>query len=209
MLPCCCKHRSPAGTCSPELFSTAVDNSALANPNRRGRLPSPGNTHTPLGAHRRLALGEATSPNRSNDGSSTRSPCTGGGGERPRVADRPDEDGPDDQFDLETFLNTLTASDQPMLKQFGVCLKAKGETISVLQQQVKAVENKCSTQEAIRNYENTSRSGFRFHPDDVGDLLDTFVVPHIRDLDDQRFFQNLDMANAKAEDFSRAFSMVT
>ena len=69
------------------------------------------------------ALGQANSSNRSNDGSPARSPRTSGGGGRPHVADCPDEDGLDDQFDLETFLNTPMASDHPMLKQFGVYLK--------------------------------------------------------------------------------------
>ena len=35
----------------------AVDNSGPANPNRRGRLPSPGNARTPRGARRPLDLG--------------------------------------------------------------------------------------------------------------------------------------------------------
>ena len=93
------------------------------------------------------------------------------------------------------------------LKQFGAYLKAKDATIFVLQRPVKTSENKRLTQEAIRNYENTGRSGFHFPPDDVGDLLDTFVIPHIRDLDDQRYFQNLDITSAEAEDLSRAFSI--
>ena len=100
----------------------AVDNLAAANPNRRGQSIS-GNTRAPRGARRRLALGEANSSNRSNDGSPARSPRTSGGGGRPHVADCPDEDGLDDQFDLETFLNTPMASDHPMLKHFGVYLK--------------------------------------------------------------------------------------
>ena len=68
-----------------------------------------------------------------------------------------------------------------MLKQFASYLKAEDETISVLQQQVKTEQNKHATQEAIRH---TGRSRFRFHHDDIGDLLHTFVTPHIRDLDD-------------------------
>ena len=43
----------------------------------------------------------------------------------------------------------------------------------------------------------------------VGDMLDTFVIPHIRDLDNRRYFQNLDIATAEAEDLSRAIFMVT
>ena len=40
-------------------------------------------------------------------------------------------------------------------------------------------------------------------------MLDTFVIPHIRDLEDQRYFQRLDIATAETEDLSRAISMVT
>ena len=127
-------------------------------------------------------------------------PRDGGGGRRPRVANLLDEDGPDNDFNPETFLGTLSASDQPMLHQFGACLKAKDETNSVLQQQVKNEQNKRATQEAIRNYEDTSRSEFRFQPDDISNLLHTFVIPHIRDLDDQQYYYNLDMATAQAED---------
>ena len=71
-----------------------------------------------------------------------------------------------------------------MLKQFGTFLKAKDETISALQQQIKTSENNRLTQEAILDYEDTGRCGFHFHPDDVGDVLGTFVFPHIRDLSD-------------------------
>ena len=148
---------SPFGTRIPQLFPAAVDNSGPANPNCRGRSPSLSNARTPPSARRRLALGEAVSPNRSNDGSSARSPRNGGGGGRPPIADCPDEDGPDNDFNPETFLSTLPASDQ--LQQFGAYLKAKDETISVLQQQVKSAENKRSTLEAVRNYEDTGRSG--------------------------------------------------
>ena len=64
------------------------------------------------------------------------------------------------------------------------------------------------TQEAIRNYEDTGRSGFCFHHEDIGDLLHTFVNPHIRDLDDQRYYYNLDMATAELKDLPRAISML-
>ena len=57
-------------------------------------------------------------------------------------------------------------------------------------------------QKAICNYEDTYRSGFQFHPDDIDDLLHTYVIPHIRDSDDQRYYYNLDMATAEAEDLS-------
>ena len=68
--------------------------------------------------------------------------------------------------------------------QFGAYLKAKDETISFSQLQVKDEQNKRAMQEAIRNYD-TGRSGFRFHHEDIGDLLHIFVTPYIRDLDDQ------------------------
>ena len=106
------------------------------------------------------------------------------------------------------MLGTLAPSDQPMLKQFGTYLKAKDETIFVLQQQVKTEQNKHATQEAIRNYEDTGGFGFCFHPQDLSDLLHTFVIPHIRDLDDQRYYYNLDMATVEPEDLSQAISMV-
>ena len=120
-----------------------VDNSAAARPNRRGHLPAPSTARTPRGARRRLDLADANSPNRPNDGSRARSPRTSGGGGRPCVADHPDEDGSDNDFNLDTFLSTLPASDQLMLKQ--LYLKAKDETISVLQQQVKNEQNKRAT----------------------------------------------------------------
>ena len=65
-----------------------------------------------------------------------------------------------------------------MLKQFGAYLKAQDETISVLQQQVKTEQNKRAAQEAIRNYEDIGISGVCFHPEDIGHLLHTFVIPH-------------------------------
>ena len=55
---------------------------------------------------------------------------------------------------------------------------------------------------------DTGRSGFRFHQKDVGDLLHTFVISHIRDLDDQRYYYNLHMATTKPEGLSQAISMV-
>ena len=116
---------SPSGNRIPAVFSGAMGNSAAANPNRRGRSPSPGTNRTLPVARRRLALGDANSPNRSNDGSGARSPCTGGGRRRPNVADQPDEDGPDNDFNPETFLNTLAASDQPMPKQFARILRPR------------------------------------------------------------------------------------
>ena len=112
-----------------------MDNSYVANPNRRGRLPSL-HTGSPRDrtSRRRLDLGATSSPNRSDDGSSARTPRTDGGGWRSNVEVQPDEDGPDNDFNPDTFLNTLEAFDQPMLEQSASYLKAKDETISVLQQ---------------------------------------------------------------------------
>ena len=81
----------------------AVDNLAAANPNRRGRSPSPGNARTFRSARRRLALDEAASSDRSSDGSRTQSPCNGGGGGRPCVVDRPGEDGLDNDYNQRHF----------------------------------------------------------------------------------------------------------
>ena len=83
-------------------------------------------------------------------------------------------------------MNTPEASDEPMLKQFASYLKAKDETISVLQEQVKSEQNKRATQEAIRNYEDIGRSSFLFHPHDLADLFTplsslTFVTKTIND----------------------------
>ena len=94
-------------------------------------------------------------------------------------------------------MDSLKASDQPMLKQFAAYLSAKDKTIPALQQQ-----DKRKTQEAICNYEDTGGSSFCFHPDDIGDLLHTFIIPHICDLDNQQYYYNLDMATAKPEDLS-------
>ena len=84
----------------------------------------------------------------------------------------------------------------------GAFLKAKDETISALQQQLKTSENNRLTREAIRNYEDTCRSGLHFHPDDVGDVLGTYIFPYIRDFKDQQYFKKLDIASAKPEDLS-------
>ena len=64
-------------------------------------------------------------------------------------------------------------------------------------------------QEAIRDYNDTRRSSFCFHPDDISDLLHTFIIPHIRDLDDRQYYFDLDMDTAKHEDLSCGISMVT
>jgi hypothetical protein len=78
-------------------------------------------------------------------GSGARTPRTGGGDRRPNVEDQPDEEGPDNDFNPDAFLDSLKASDQPMLKQFVAYLSAKDETISVLQQHVKTEQSKRAT----------------------------------------------------------------
>ena len=124
-------------------------------------------------------------------------PHTGGGGRRRNIMGQPAEEGPANNYNLDVFLDSLKASDQPMLKQFAAYLSAKDETISALQQQVKAEQEKRKMQEAICNYKDTHRSSFCFHPDDIGNLLHTFIIPHICDLDDQHYYSDLDMATAK------------
>ena len=81
--------------------------------------------------------------------------------------------------------------------------------ISDLQQQVQFEQEKRRTQEAIRDYDDTGRSSFYFHPEDIGDLLHTFIFPHIRDLADRQYYFDLDMETAKPEDLSRGISMVS
>ena len=39
-------------------------------------------------------------------------------------------------------------------------------------------------------------------------MLDTFVIPHICDFEDPRYFEKLSFASAEAKDLSRANSMV-
>ena len=145
-------------------------------------------------------MGAASSPNRSDDGSGAQTPRTGGGDWRHNVEGQPAEEGPDNDYNPDEFLDSLKASEQPMLLQMAAYLSAKDETIAALQQQVKAEQDKRRTQEAIRNYEDTGRSTFRFHPEDLGSLFDTFITPHISDLDDQQYHSDLDMATAKPED---------
>ena len=187
----------------PALFSAEMDNSAAGQPGRRGRSPASraGLPRTPArNSRRRLDLVADGTPNRSDDGSGVRTPRTSGGDRRPNVEGQPVEDGPDDDYNPNEFLDSLKASEQPMLLQMAAYLSAKDETIAALQQQVKAEQDKRKTQEAIRNYEDTGRSSFRFHPDEIADLMHTFVIPHIRDPDDQRYYHNLDMATALPED---------
>ena len=95
------------------------------------------------------------------------------------------------------------------MRKFAAYLSAKDKAISTLEQQVKSEQDKRRTQEAIRDYDDTGRSSFSFHPEDVGDLLHTFIIPHIRDLDDRQYYFELDMNTAKPEDLSRGISMVT
>ena len=89
-----------------------MDNSGAANPNRRGRSPSPRKA-SPRGksSRRRLDLSASGSPNRSNDGSGARTPRTGGGDRRPNVEDQPAEEGPDNDYNPDDFLDSLKASD--------------------------------------------------------------------------------------------------
>ena len=196
----------------PALFSAEMDNSVAAQPGRRGRSPASGAGSPRTSARnsrRRLDLVADGTPNRSNDGSGARTPRTGGGDQRPNVEGQPIGDGPDNDYNPDEFLDSLKASEQPMLLQMAAYLSAKDETIAALQQQVKAEQDKRKTQESIRNYEDTGRSSFQFHPDDIADLMHTFVIPHIRELDDQKYYSDLDMATALPEDLSRGISMVT
>ena len=106
---------SPAGTRIPDVFSTAVYNSAVTNLNRSPQSSSPHDARTSR-ARRRLALGETTSPTSANDESRARSLRAGGGARRTRIAEGLDEDDSNDQLDPETSLSTLAASDQPILQ---------------------------------------------------------------------------------------------
>ena len=130
-----------------------MDDSGAANPNRRGRSPS-SRKGSPRGktSRRRLNLESSGSPNQSNDGSGARTPRTGGGDRRRNVQDQPAEDGPDNNCNPDEFLDSLKASDEPMLQKFAAYLSTKNEIISALQQQVKTEQEKRKTQEAIRNY---------------------------------------------------------
>ena len=161
----------------PPLFSPAMDNSGAANPNRRGRSPSP-RKGSPRGksSRRRLHLDPTGSPNQSNDGSGARTPRTGGGGRRPNVEDQPNEDGSDNNVNSDEFIDLLKAHEDPMMLRFAEYLSAKDKAISDLQQQVQFEQEKRKTQEAIRDYDDTGRSSFYFHPEDIGDLLHTFII---------------------------------
>ena len=164
---------------------------------------------TPPVCHTRRRLVEDGTPTQPRNGSGVRTPRTGGGARHPTIDAHPDEDEPDEDYNPEAFLDSLKASNQPILKQFAAYLSAKDETITALQQQVKAAQDKAKTQEAIRNYEGTGRSSLLFHPDVIADLMHTFIILHNRDMDDQQFFafSDLDMATAKPEDLSRGISM--
>ena len=187
-----------------------MDNSGAANPNRRGRSPSPRKA-SPRGksSRRRLHLDPTGSPNQSNDGSGARTPRTGGGGRRPNVEDQPNEDGSDNNVNSDEFIDLLKAHEDPVMLRFAEYLSAKDKAISDLQQQVQFEQEKRKTQEAIRDYDDTGRSSFYFHPEDIGDLLHTFIIPHIRDLADRQYYFDLDMETAKPEDLSRGISMVS
>ena len=193
----------------PALFSAAMDNSGVANPGRRARSSSPKSSPRGKSSRRRLDLSAAASTNQSNDGSGARTPRTGGGDRRPNVEDQPVEDGPDNNDNSDEFIDSLKASDDPMMHKFAAYLTAKDKAISSLEQQVKLEQEKRKTQEAIRDYDDTGRSSFSFHPEDIGDLIHTFIIPHIRDLDDRQYYLDLDMNTAKPEDLSRGISMVS
>ena len=187
-----------------------MDNTGAANRGRRARSSS-SRKSSPSGksSRKRLDLESSSSPNQSNDGSGARTPRTGGGDRRPNVEDQPVEDGPKNDNNSDEFLDSLKASDDPMLHKFAAYLSAKDKAISTLEQQVKLEQDKRRTQEAIRDYDDTGRSSFRFHPDDISDLLHTFIIPHIRDLDDRQYYFDLNMDTAKPEDLSCGISMVT
>ena len=89
-----------------------MDNSGAANPGRRGRSPSsPKGSPRGKTSRRRLDLESCGSPNQSNDGSSARTPRTGGGGRRRNVEDQPAEEGPDNNYNPDAFLDSLKAPD--------------------------------------------------------------------------------------------------
>ena len=96
----------------PALFSSTMDNTGAANPSRRARSPS-SRKSSPSGksSRRRLDLESSSSPNQSNDGSGARTPRTGGGDRRPNVEDQPAEEGPDNDYNPDEFLDSLKASD--------------------------------------------------------------------------------------------------
>jgi hypothetical protein len=77
-------------------------------------------------------------PNRSDDGSGVRTPRTGGSARHRSVDVQPAEDGPDEDYNPDAFLDSLKASNEPMLLQMATYLSAKDKTIAALQQQVKA-----------------------------------------------------------------------
>ena len=161
----------------PALFSAAMDNSGVANPGRRARSSSPRKS-SPRGksSRRRLDLSATGSPNRSNDESGARTPRTGGGDRRPNVEDQPVEDGSDNNDNSDEFIDSLKASDDPMMHKLAAYLTAKDKAISSLEQQVKLEQEKRKMQEAIRDYDGTGRSSFSFHPEDIGDLTHTFIT---------------------------------
>ena len=60
----------------------------------------------------------------------------------PNVEDRPDEDGSDNNVNSDEFIDSLKASDDPMMHKFAAYLSAKDKAISTLEQQVKFEQDK-------------------------------------------------------------------
>ena len=209
-MPCRSVCLTPTGNCNPALFSLLMDNSGAVNLGCRAHSPSScKSSPSDKSSCRRLDLDPSGSPNQSNDGSGARMPRTGGGDRHPNIQGQPVEDSPNNDYNLDECLDSLKASDKPMLQKFAAYLSAKDKTISTLEQHVKFERDKCRMQEAIRGYDGTGSSSFCFHPDDIGNLLHTFIIPHIHDLDDQRYYFDLNMATAKPKDLSCGISMVT
>ena len=120
----------------PALFSTEMDNSVVGQPGRHGRSPASGagSPRTPArNSRRRLDLVADGTPNRSDDGSGVRTPRNGSGARRRSVDVQPDEDGPDEDYNPDAFLESLKAPREPMLLQMASYLSAKDETIAALQ----------------------------------------------------------------------------
>ena len=129
----------------PEVFSTEVYNSPASNPNRRSHSAS-ADERQDIRSRRRLALGNGDSPDHSIDESSrARSARDGGADERNRVDDGSDEDDSDAQLNTETFVNTLSASNQPVLQQLSAHLKDKDKQVTGLERKLKASEERAST----------------------------------------------------------------
>ena len=112
-----------------------MDNSGIANLGRHTCSPSSCKS-SPSGksSRRRLDLDSSGSPNQSNDGSGAQTPYTSSGDWHPNVEDQLVEGSLDNDYNLDEFLDSLKASDEPMLQKFAVYLSAKDKTISTLEQ---------------------------------------------------------------------------